>query len=103
VAAGPARQTVGVPVSARPAKGQPGAYQLTWAARVAPFGFVYDVRVKAPGAGQFTAFRTGVSSIGASFTPAAGPGTYRVEARLRKSPGGAQTGWSPPLSITVNG
>jgi hypothetical protein len=70
---------------------------------VAPFGRVYDIRMKAPGASRFTAFRTGVSSIATSFTPAAGAGTYQFEARERKSPGGAVSGWSPPVSVTVTG
>lgn len=100
--AGPARQSVAVPLNARPVTGQAGSYQLTWAARAAPFGYVYDVRMKAPGASQFTAFRTGVSSISATFTPPAA-GTYQFEARQRKSPGGAVSGWSPPASITVTG
>jgi hypothetical protein len=103
-AAGSARQVVSVPVNAEPATTGPTAtrFVLTWAARVAPFGYVYDVRMKAPGASGFTAFRTGVSSIGTSFTPAAS-GTYQFEARLRKYTTGAHAGWSPPLSITVTG
>jgi hypothetical protein len=90
-----------VPLSARPAAGHgAGTYLVTWAARVAPFGLAYDVRVKAPGASGFTAFRTGVSSIQAYFTPAAS-GTYEVEARLRNYTTGAHSGWSPPRSFTV--
>jgi hypothetical protein len=99
---GAARQSVAVPLNTRPARGQAGSYQLTWAARAAPFGYVYDVRMKAPGASQFTAFRTGVSSISATFTPSAA-GTYQFEARQRKSPGGAASGWSPPVSVSVTG
>jgi hypothetical protein len=58
--------------------------------------------MKAPKASRFTAFRTGVSSVTATFTaPAAG--TYQFEARERKSPGGAVSGWSPPAPVTVTG
>jgi len=101
-APGGARQSVSVPLSAGPVPGQAGTYELTWAARGAPFGYVYDVRMKAPGASQFTPFRTGVSSVTATFTPPAA-GTYQFEARERKSPGGAVSGWSPPVSVTVTG
>jgi hypothetical protein len=101
-ASGPARQRVGVPLSAGPVPSEANTYQLTWAARGAPFGYVYDVRMKAPGASQFTPFRTGVSSVTATATLSAA-GTYQFEARERKSPGGAVSGWSPPVSVTVTG
>jgi hypothetical protein len=103
VSPGPARQVVSVPLNARPAVGHgTNTYLLTWAARVAPFGLAYDVRVKAPGASEFTAFRTGVSSIQAYFTAGAS-GTYEFEARLRNYTTGTHSGWSPPRSLTVTG
>jgi len=101
-APGSVRQSVGVPLSANPVQGEANTCQLTWAARGAPFGYVYDVRMKAPGASQFTPFRTGVSSVTATATLSA-VGTYQFEARERKSPGGAVSGWSPPAPVTVTG
>jgi hypothetical protein len=100
---GSARQVISVPLNARPAVGHGAStYLITWAARVAPFGLAYDVRVKAPGASEFTAFKTGVSSIQTYFTPSKS-GTYEFEARLRNYTTGAHSGWSPPRSLTVSG
>jgi hypothetical protein len=103
VSPGSAREVVSVPLNARPAVGHgANTYLITWAARVAPFGYAYDVQVKAPGATKFTAFKTGVSSIQTYFTPSKS-GTYEFEARLRNYTTGAHSGWSPPRSLTVSG
>jgi hypothetical protein len=104
VAAGSARGEVSVPVHVLPAAtGQTGTrFLLTWAARVAPYGYVYDVQEKAPGQASFEPFRSNVSYIDAKFTPAQA-GIYQFEARLRRSATGAHSGWSPPLSVTVTG
>jgi hypothetical protein len=103
-ASGSARQEVSVPLHVLPAAtGTTGTrFLLTWAARAAPYGYVYDIQVKAPGQASFVPFRTNVSYTDAKFTPTQA-GTYEFEARLRKYATGAHSGWSPPLSVAVTG
>lgn len=94
---------VDVPVAAAPSKGRrTTAFSITWALRPAPAGFVYDVQVRRPGSSGFAPWQTGAAQPGARFKAAA-PGRYDFEARLRRSAGGAATGFSPPVAITISG
>ena len=72
-------------------------FRLGWAASDAATGFVYDVRIFRPGR-QWTDWQTGVAVRGLSFTPAAGPGTYRFRARMRSLAGG-QALWSAAADV----
>jgi len=96
-------QAVEVPMSARPSSGTTSSiFTLRWASRTAPFGYVYDVQIKLPGAAQFIPFATGVSTSSTQFTPSSGPGTYQFQARLRNSANGFSSSSSPSLSISVS-
>jgi plastocyanin len=98
----PSGELVDVPMSAQPASGSPSTtFTVKWASGAAPFGYVYDVMIKAPNATGFSPFVTGVSGDTGTFTPSDGPGTYQFEARLRKADNDVHSAWSPPLSIPV--
>jgi len=91
---------VQVQMTAAPASGGTStSFTITWASAVTP-GAVYDVQVKRPGSSVYAAFRTGVTTLSASFTPDAGAGTYVFRAKTR-APGGGQSGWSR-LQIPVS-
>jgi hypothetical protein len=69
-------------------------------ARVAPPpGYVLDLRVLRPGTTTPVAVATGTSSATVSYTPTTA-GTYRFEARTRRTAGGA-SGWSPVLEVAA--
>jgi plastocyanin len=74
-------------------------FRLGWAASDAALGFVYDVQIFRPGR-QWVNWQTGVAAHAVSFTPAAGPGTYRFRARMRGLAGG-QALWSPTAQLHV--
>lgn len=74
-------------------------FRLGWAASDAATGFAYDVQILRPGR-QWTDWQTGVATRSISFTPAAGPGTYRFRARMRSLVGG-QALWSAAAHLQV--
>ncbi len=74
---------------------------VVWASQAAPPGLVYDVRLRVPGATGFIRWVTGASTVGATYTPRAGNGTYVFEARLRDDLTGAASAWSPWQGVRV--
>jgi hypothetical protein len=93
---------ISVPLLATPSSGTPAtAFSLTWASAAPTGTHVFDVQIEPPGATRYTAFLTGTTVTGTSFTPSAGTGTYRFRARLRDAHTGAATGYSAGTAITV--
>lgn len=92
---------VRVPVDASPATGSvDSVFTITIAAVSAPSGFVYDVQRK-KGSGDWTAFRTGITSRAVRFDPTS-TGRYAFRTRLRATSNGARSGWSPSDKVTVS-
>jgi virginiamycin B lyase len=97
--------TIKVPIVASPTSGNVGtSFTFTWASAPPPLGYVFDVRIKRPEdlAWPTTLWQKGVTTLGASFVPDDGPGTYSIQARLRKTTNGHFSGWSPVRSVTVS-
>jgi hypothetical protein len=95
--------TVSVPMKFNPKKGGTGTtYTITWATAAPPAGFAFDVQIKRPGAAGFTAFRTGVTALSATFRPDAGTGSYQFQARLRKTADNTTSGFSAAKGIKVS-
>jgi hypothetical protein len=93
---------VKVPPKATPASGDPSkTFTVTWASQTPPTGLVYDVQIQRPGSSSWTAWKTGVTGVSASFVPDAGTGGYSFRAKIRRLSNGTSTGWSPPAKITV--
>ena len=91
--------TVKVPIQVTPPSGSVGtAFRVTVASVAAPSGFVYDIQ-RRKGSGDWTAWKTGITSKSATFRPKAS-GTWSFRSRLRETDGG-KSGWSPPRSISV--
>ncbi|MFN8224147.1 MAG: hypothetical protein U0R50_12975 [Gaiellales bacterium] len=105
VKCGTGTTTISVPMVAAPAKGTARTpFKLSWSAIAAPAGFVYDVQIKSPGAAKFVDWKLGTTAGQATFTvdqAAPKTGIYSFQARLRKDAGGAASGYSKPVSITV--
>jgi plastocyanin len=94
--------TVSVPMKFAPKKGGTAtSYGITWATAAPPTDFVFDVQIKRPGASGFSAWRTGVTTLSATFRPDAGTGSYQFQARLHKT-GGAASGYSAAKGIKVS-
>jgi plastocyanin len=74
-------------------------FRLGWAAGDAAIGFVYDVQIRRPDR-HWADWQSGLAARGMSFTPTAGPGTYRFRARMRSLAGG-QALWSPAAQFHV--
>lgn len=90
-----------VPMRAKPSTGpRSTVFALTWASESAPAGFVYDVQVKRPG-GTYELWQDGVAGSAGSFTPDAGKGTYRFQARLHEVSSGGTSLWSNTLPVSV--
>jgi len=77
-------------------------FVVEWAAEPAPAGFVYDVQLRRPAGGPFTAWHMGATGPGARFVPDAGTGAYAFRSRLRRLDGGARSAWSAPAQIDVS-
>jgi hypothetical protein len=76
-------------------------FTITWA--TAPVaGFLFDVQIKRPGSTSWADWKTGVTSLSATFTPDAGIGQYSFRARIRNASTGRACGYSPGVSITVS-
>ncbi len=94
------RGTVKVPIQVAPSSGSAGTtFTVTAASVAAPSGFVYDIQ-RRRGSGDWTAWKTGITSKSAKFRPKA-PATWSFRSRLRKTSNGAKGGWSPAASISV--
>jgi len=92
--------TIKVKMAAAPTSAPLGTnFTITWATAGVPSGYVFDVQRKKPNK-PFKTWFSGTSFGGAKFVPAR-KGTFQFKARLRKV-GGAATGYSPNLAITVN-
>jgi hypothetical protein len=92
------RGVIAVPVNA-PVSGQVGqAFRIDWATAAPGTGRVFDVVVRVPGSSTWQPWQTGVSTLGANYTPSA-PGTYAFRGRLRGASGSSR--WSPAGTVTV--
>jgi len=92
--------TVKVPIQVSPPSGSAGTtFTVTVADRRAPSGLVYDVQ-RRKGSGDWTAWKTGITSKAATFRPKA-QGTWSFRSRVRKTSNNAKSGWSPARSISV--
>jgi streptogramin lyase len=101
-----AKGTVKVPIVVTPVVGAVDTAQVTWASADPPAGFAFDVQVKRPGTSSFVPWRTGVTSLTATFGPSdplwAGTGTYRFRARMRNLANGKASGYSNAKAITLS-
>jgi hypothetical protein len=94
--------SVGVPDRVDPATGIAGSrFQVVYAERPAPPGYVYDVQVERPGSPGFVDEGVGQKTRRRFFQADAGPGTYRFRSRIRSLGFGATSGYSPPVAILV--
>jgi plastocyanin len=94
------RGSVKVSIQVAPSSGSVGtAFTVTAASVAAPSGFVYDIQ-RRKGNGDWTAWKTGITSKSATFRPKAA-GTWSFRSRLRETSNGAKSGWSPARSISV--
>jgi plastocyanin len=87
-------------VSVPPTAGGTAAkgYRLTWATVKGAGGITYDVQTKL-GSGKWVSLKAGTTGTHARFSPAK-PGKYEVRARTAK--GGARSGWSPAVRVTIS-
>ena len=88
-----------VPVKVNPASGGTGTdFTITMASVDPPNGFVLDLKVTKPN--STTQTFSNLTSRTFHFTPNAGTGTYKFQARLRKATGGAAS-FSSTKAVTV--
>jgi plastocyanin len=94
--------TVKVRPMAEPPSGRIGTeFTVTWSSETAPPGYVFDTQVKRPGSASWVTWKSGKTGTKATFIPDAGTGKYSFRSRMRATPGGASSGWSPSASIQV--
>jgi plastocyanin len=92
--------TIKVRIQVTPLSGSVGTtFAVAVASVAAPSGFAYDIQRK-KGSGDWTAWKTGITSKSVTFKPKAS-GTWSFRSRLRKTSSGAKSGWSPARSISV--
>jgi len=92
--------TVTVALQASATSGAKGtSFTLTVADATAPAGWTHEVQ-KAKGAGSFAAWKSTTGQT-VMFKPKK-KGTYRFEARLRKTGTSTASGWSPVVTITIS-
>lgn len=92
--------TIKVRLQVTPPSGSPDTtFAVAVASVAAPSGSVYDIQRKR-GSGDWTAWRTGITSKSVRFKPNAS-GTWSFRSRLRKTSNNAKSGWSPGRSISV--
>jgi len=60
------------------------------------------VQILRPRTKKWVTWKAGVTLGSGVFTPDAGAGSYRFQARLRKLSTGASSDWSPQLTITIS-
>jgi Tol biopolymer transport system component len=93
--------TVKVPMTAAPKTGNlTTTFTITWAAAVAPTGYNFDVQIQRPG-GTFVDWRPNTNVKSSTFVADGGTGVYSFQARMQLGTGAA-SGYSAPVSITVN-
>jgi hypothetical protein len=78
------------------------AFAVAWASAPLPAGYVSDVQVMRPGSTARASWLTGQTATGGTFTPDAGPGTYRLRARVRNTANGRAAAYSPPAIVKVS-
>ena len=94
---------ISVPLVVSPTGGTTNTtFTITWASAPPTGGRVFDVEIKRPSPASYAKWLPGTTETSASFTPDAGPGTYRFRSRLRDTTTGAKSGYSPGAAITVN-
>lgn len=92
--------TVKVRIQVTPLSGSVGTnFAVAVASVAAPSGFAYEIQRK-KGSGNWTAWKTGITSKSVTFKPKAS-GTWSFRSHLRKTSNGAKSGWSPARSISV--
>jgi hypothetical protein len=92
--------TIDVPVRA-PATGRRDTpLTVTWATATPTGNSTFDVQVELPGTTTYVPWQTAVTSTHAAYTPGAGVGTYRFEARRTDQSGASD--WSPAVSVSVS-
>ncbi|MGH2530495.1 MAG: cupredoxin domain-containing protein [Actinomycetota bacterium] len=92
--------TIKARIQVTPTSGSVGTtFAAVVASVAAPSGSVYDIQRK-KGSGDWTAWKTGITSKSVTFRPKAS-GTWSFRSRLRKTSNGAKSGWSPARSISV--
>ena len=88
--------SVKVPLTA---SGTPSSgYRLTWATAKGAGGISYDVQTRL-GSGRWVTLKAATTRTHSKLNPA-GAGKYRVRARTGK--GGARSGWSPTVTVTIS-
>ena len=95
---------VAVPMSASATTGSTSTQlTLSWASLASvPSGSVVDVQILRPRTKKWVTWKSGVTLGSGVFTPDAGAGSYRFQARLRKLSTGASSAWSPQFTITIS-
>jgi plastocyanin len=73
-------------------------YKLTWATVKGSNGISYDVQTRL-GKGKWVSLKAATTGSHAKFNPATS-GKYSVRARTAK--GGARSGWSPTVTVTIS-
>jgi plastocyanin len=73
-------------------------YKLTWATLKGVNRITYDVQTRL-GKGKWVSLKAATTGTHAKFNPARG-GKYSVRARTGK--GGARSGWSPTVTVTIS-
>jgi plastocyanin len=92
-----------VPMTVTPASGgELTTFTLQWALGAPPAGHVYDIQIERPGDTAFSNWMVGQTTTGSTFTPDGGAGTYSFRMRVRRVSPRGQTGFSPPVTITVS-
>jgi virginiamycin B lyase len=91
--------TIDVPVQAPTTGHRDIPFTVTWATSSPTGNSTFDVQVELPGATAYTPWQTAVTTTHAAYTPSAGAGTYRFQARRTDNSGAS--GWSPAVSVTV--
>jgi plastocyanin len=99
------RGTVAVGLRVNPTSGTTSTtFTVTWATAAGiPANYNEDVQILRPGATGFANWRVNQTgtAVSSTFTPDAGPGTYKFRARLQKGTGGA-SGYSAAVTVTVS-
>ena len=91
---------INVPVLAPAAARRNTPFTVTWATTAPAGNTTFDIQVEPPGTTAYVPWQTAVTTIHAAYTPTAGAGVYRFQAR--RSDGGGASGWSPPVTVNVS-
>lgn len=99
VASDPTSGVIKVPPMAPLTGTQNTPFTVTWATSIPNTGTV-DIQVETPGSSSFTPWVTGSSALSGAYTPTAGAGVYKFQARLNL--GGGSSDWSSITRVTVS-